>query len=80
MSQLKNTTFHFTKDQQDELRAAIRAYFLDEMEIELSNLQTDFFIDFLNEHVGKKYYNLGVIEAIKAIKESTEDLVLLMRE
>lgn len=72
--------FQFTKEQQEEMRVALQKYFIEELEIELGNLQTDIFIDYLSEHIGKKYYNLGVLDVIQAIKAKTDDLVLLIKE
>jgi uncharacterized protein (DUF2164 family) len=73
-------TFKFPKEQLEELRAVIKGYFLDELEMEIGDLQADLFIEFLNEHVGKQYYNLGVTDAIAAIKDKTDDLVLLIKD
>ncbi len=72
--------FNFSKEQSDKLRASIVAYFLDELDIEIGTLQANLFIDFLNEKIGNTYYNLGVSDAMKAIKEKTDDLVLLIRD
>jgi uncharacterized protein (DUF2164 family) len=72
--------FHFSKEQTDELRAAIQGYFLDELDLEIGTLQADLFIAFLNEKIGKHYYNLGVTDTIAALKDKAEDLVLLMKE
>lgn len=76
----KSRMFQFSKEQSEELRAAIKAYFFDELEIEIGDLQAELFIEFLDKEVGKKYYNLGVTETIRAIKEKSDDLVLLIKD
>jgi uncharacterized protein (DUF2164 family) len=68
-----------SKEKKQELRLAIQAYFLDELEIEIGDLQADFFIEFLDKQVGNLYYNAGVMDAMSVIKEKTEDLDLLMK-
>jgi uncharacterized protein (DUF2164 family) len=72
--------FHFSKEQLEELRASLKAYFLDELDMEVGDLQVDLFIDFFNQNIGKQYYNLGVTETIQAIKEKADDLMLLVRD
>ena len=72
--------FSFSKEETDKMREYIKSYFLDELEIEIGTLQTELFIDFLNEKIGKHYYNLGVTDTIKALKEKSDDLVLLIRD
>jgi uncharacterized protein (DUF2164 family) len=69
-----------SKERKEEIREVLKKYFAEELEIELSSLQADIFIEFLSNHVGKHYYNLGVLDVIAAIKEKSEDLVLLMKE
>lgn len=72
--------FQFSKEQTEEVRETLKTYFDSELEIELGNLQAVMFIDFLNQHIGKQYYNLGIADAMAAIKEKTDDLVLLIKE
>ena len=72
--------FQFTKEQQHELRATLKGYFFDELEMGIGDLQADLFLEFLNKKIGREYYNLGVMDTIKAMKEKTEDLVLLIKE
>lgn len=78
---MKNQTyFQFPKEQAEEIRTVLKNYFSDELEMEVGDLQVDMFIEFLNQHIGKQYYNLGVLESIQAIKEKTDDLVLLIKD
>ncbi len=71
---------NFTKEELQDLREAIQAYFLDELDMEIGTLQADLFIEFLQTNVGKQFYNRGVQDTIKALREKTEDLVLLLKE
>lgn len=72
--------FNFTPEQLDELRESIRAYFLDELGMEISNLQIDLFLDFVNEKVGRYYYNAGIADAIASMRDKTEDLAVLLKD
>lgn len=70
----------FVQENRQKLRDALRAYFLDELELEVGDLQLDLFTQFLDKEIGKYYYNLGIIDSIKAIKDKTEDLLLLVKD
>jgi uncharacterized protein (DUF2164 family) len=75
-----NPDFQFTKEQTEALRDSLKKYFADEYELEIGDLQADFFIEFLNKQVGKEYYNRGVLDTIEALKEKSADLVLLIKD
>lgn len=62
------------------IRGELKAYFLDEMEQEIGDLQLDLLIDFLTKNIGVHFYNNGITDAIQAMKEKTDDLVLLLKE
>ncbi len=76
----KPTPLPLPKDRRAEIRLALQAYFLDELEMELSDLQADLFLDFLATTIGNHFYNLGVTDTIAAIKDKASDLVLLLRD
>lgn len=76
----ENHTFKFSEVQLQELRAIIKAYFLDEHGMKIGDLQANLFIDFLNQKIAKDYYNLGVTDTIQALKDKTEDLLLLIKD
>lgn len=77
---MKDTHIKLTSEQKDEIKAHLKKYFTDELETELSNLESDILIDFLTTKIGKYYYNVGVTDTITSLKDKTEDLVLLIRE
>lgn len=73
-------SFKFSKEKEEELRNTIKSYFLDELDMEIGDLQANLFVEFLNENVGKHYYNLGVTDSIQMVKEQAENLVMLVKE
>lgn len=75
----KKPEFQFSKEQTEELKAAISAYFLDELDVEVGSLQAEMFIDFLHQHAGKHYYNLGVTDTMNVMRDRTEDLIMLLK-
>lgn len=77
---MQKPSFQFTPEQQADLRRALNQYFTTELEIEIGDLQTDLLIEFLNNQVGRFYYNQGITDAIATIKERADDLVLLIKE
>ncbi len=77
---MKDTQIKLTSEQKDEIKAHLKKYFIDELETELSNLESDILIDFLTTKIGKYYYNVGVTDTITSLKDKIEDLVLLIRE
>jgi uncharacterized protein (DUF2164 family) len=72
--------FTFSPEQLEEMRLALKKYFADELEVEVGDLQVDLFIQFLNDQIGKEYYNLGVKDAIQKMKTAADDLVLLVKD
>ncbi len=75
-----SSPFQLPPERLEQLRADLKAYFLDEMDIEISTFQTDSLIEFLQEQVGKHFYNQGVSETIQAVKDNADDLVMLLKE
>lgn len=66
--------------QVEKLSREIQAYFLDEFELEIGDLQTSLFLEFIEKELGKEYYNAGVLDSIQAIKDKAEDINLLLRD
>lgn len=77
---MKTQTSFLTKEQSQEITDALKSFFLDELDIELSNMQVGFLVDFLSQNVSKFFYNRGVVDAIDALKDKTEDLMLLLKD
>lgn len=55
-------------------------YFNAELDYDLSNLEGEMFLDFLNEKIGTYFYNQGVLDSMKYLNEKTEELVFLIKE
>lgn len=77
MSSTKPT---FPAEKHQALRDELKAYFLDELDLEIGSLQTDLLIEFLTKNVGQHFYNQGVMDAQQVIKEKAADLVLLLND
>lgn len=69
-----------TKDQKAGAVADIKAFMEEDYDIELGNLESERFLDFLTEKVGIHYYNAGVEDSRKLIIDRTDDLYLLMKD
>lgn len=76
----KQDTFHFSKEKLQDLRDQLKTYFSDELDVEIGDLQADLFIDFLSITIGKDFYNQGVADTVAALKEKSDDLLLLIKE
>jgi uncharacterized protein (DUF2164 family) len=68
------------KQDQEKLIDELIKHFKKEFAYDLGNLEAAVFLEFLDETVGKTYYNQGVLAAIQSMKEKTDELVLLVRE
>lgn len=66
-----------TKEQETVVMNELQRYFANETEIELSQIATLQLIDFLNEHVGKYYYNQALRDAEVFLSEKVSDLIML---
>ena len=69
-----------TKEQNTYAAEQLREFISENFEIELSNMQSGFLVDFISENIGRFYYNNAVADSIKFMSEKTDDLYLLMKE
>lgn len=72
--------FNLTNEQLEEMKKIITEFFSKELEQEIGNLQTDFVIDLINQKIGKYYYNAGVMDTLRLIKERADDAIILIKE
>ena len=59
---------------------AIKAYFLDERDEEIGELQASFFLDFILESVGPSIYNQAIKEAQARLQHTVADLDVTLHE
>ncbi len=76
----KEPPFALGKEQKAVAIAKIKDYAAENFDVELGNLQTEMFLDFLTEKLGPAYYNKGVTDAMAFMNEKVEDLYLLMQD
>ena len=69
-----------TKEQRTNAVAGLREYMKEHLEADAGNMQTEFLLDYITEHIGIYYYNRAVADAMAFIGEKTEDMYLLMKD
>ena len=69
-----------SKEQKEKAVAKIKEYMAENFDIEIGNMQSGFFLDFITDNIGMYYYNKAVFDSMKFMSEKTEDLYLLMKD
>jgi uncharacterized protein (DUF2164 family) len=77
---MKTQSSLITKEQRREMTDDLKSFFLDELDMELSDMQVGFLVDFLSQNLSKYFYNRGVVDTMNALKDKTEDLLLLLKD
>ena len=72
-------TIKVTKEQRDEMIAAIKNYFLKEREEEIGELQAGLMLDFILEELAPEFYNQGVSDSYTYMKDTIEDLLSIRK-
>jgi uncharacterized protein (DUF2164 family) len=72
-------TIKITKDQRNEMIAAIKHYFLKEREEEIGDLRAGLMLDFILEELAPEFYNQGVSDSYTYMKDTIEDLLSIQR-
>ena len=72
-------TINVTKEQRDEMIAAIKHYFLKEREEEIGDLRAGLMLDFILEELAPEFYNQGVLDSYTYMKDMTEDLLSIRK-
>jgi uncharacterized protein (DUF2164 family) len=67
-------SFSLSKEQKAEVIGSIRRFFSEKLELELSELQAGFFLDYFSTEIGPFAYNEGVTDAQKFLGRLCEDL------
>jgi uncharacterized protein (DUF2164 family) len=68
-----------TKEQRDEMIAAIKHYFLKNREEEIGDLQAGLMLDFIQEELAPEFYNQGVSDSYTYMKDTIEDLLSIRK-
>jgi uncharacterized protein (DUF2164 family) len=68
-----------TKEQRDEMIAAIKHYFLNKREEEIGELQAGMMLDFILEELAPEFYNQGVLDSYTYMKDTIEDLLSIRK-
>ena len=72
-------TIKVTKEQRDEIIAAIKHYFLKNREEEIGDLQAGLMLDFILEELAPEFYNQGVSDSYTYMKDTIEDLLSIQK-
>jgi uncharacterized protein (DUF2164 family) len=72
-------TINVTKEQRDEMIAAIKNYFLKEREEEIGDLRAGLILDFILEELAPEFYNQGVLDSYTYMKDTIEDLLSIRK-
>jgi uncharacterized protein (DUF2164 family) len=75
----KEHTFKITKEQHDDMIAAIKHYFLKKREEEIGDLQAGLMLDFIVEELAPEFYNQGVSDSYTYMKDTIEDLLSIRK-
>ena len=79
MRKIDKQRLQLTTEQRTEASELLREYMEAHFDVEIGNLGSDLFLDFLEEKIGGHFYNLGVSDSMQLMQEKTEDLYLLMK-
>ena len=61
-------------EQRDEAAHKIRGWLQDEQDMELGRLPAEMLVEFIEEQIGKLYYNQGLRDAETLIRAKVEDV------
>ena len=75
----KENPIKLTKERRDELIAEIKNYFSEERDEEIGDLAAGLILDFILETIAPEFYNQGVFDSHRFMKDSAEDLLALRK-
>jgi uncharacterized protein (DUF2164 family) len=67
------------KEKRDEMVQALQHYFSTEREEEIGNLGAGLMLDFITEALAPEFYNQGVYDAHRYMKDAAEDLLSIRK-
>ncbi len=65
----------FSREETADITAKLRAYFREELEIDLAALPAEMLLDFLGREIGPFFYNRAVYDAQAVVAKKAEDIV-----
>jgi uncharacterized protein (DUF2164 family) len=68
------TPIEFSSEERAFLVARLQAYFDDEMGMDLGSFQCEFLLDFINNELGPRFYNRGILDAQAVVTKQFEHL------
>ncbi|MGA0544186.1 DUF2164 domain-containing protein [Brevundimonas sp. VNH65] len=64
----------FSREEIADIKARLRPYFRDELEMELRDLPAEMLIDFLAREIGPYFYNRGLYDAQAIVSQMSEQV------
>jgi uncharacterized protein (DUF2164 family) len=68
-----------TRERRNELIPEIKTYFLKERDEEIGDLAAGLLLDFIMERLAPEFYNQGVLDAHRYMKDAAEDLLSIQK-
>ncbi len=64
----------FSREETAAITAKLRAYFRDELEVDLTSLPAEMLLDFLGREIGPFFYNRGLYDAQAVVAKKSEEI------
>ncbi|PZO05142.1 MAG: DUF2164 domain-containing protein [Alphaproteobacteria bacterium] len=64
----------FSREETAAITGKLRAYFRDELEVDLAALPAEMLLDFLGREIGPFFYNRGLYDAQAVVAKKAEDI------
>ncbi|MBJ7448523.1 MAG: DUF2164 family protein [Brevundimonas sp.] len=64
----------FSREETVAITAKLRAYFRDELDVDLAALPAELLLDFLGREIGPFFYNRGLYDAQAVVAAKAEDI------
>jgi len=68
-----NKRLELTREQQIELKEAIKSFYLSQYDEEVSDLKSQLIFDFISETFAPMFYNLGIKDTVAFISDKLDD-------
>lgn len=64
----------FSREETAAITGKLRAYFRDELDVDLATLPAELLLDFLGREIGPFFYNRGLYDAQAVVARKAEDI------